>query len=76
MGGQTKYISADKPCAVHLEDRIQKMLSRGAELTAGQIAQRLGLRRPSEALQVLARLEGQQKVRRLTGIRAGMWGRV
>lgn len=64
-----------KPHHHHLEDRIQKMLSRGAELTTKQIAIRLG-NRPSEALQALVRLETKSKIRRLSGIRAGMWGRV
>lgn len=74
MGGRNKYLSAGKPCAVHLEERVYNMLSRGSELTTSQISQRLG-RQSAEVLRVLATLEVKKKVRRLSGIRAGMWGR-
>lgn len=68
------YMTAGKPCAVNLPERVFDTLSRGAELTSGQIAQRLG-RRSAEMLRVLGELERAGKVKRLSGVKAGMWGK-
>ena len=71
---KSSYISAGKPCAVHLPERVYDALKRGAELSAGQIAQRLA-RRPAEMLRVLGELERAGKVKRLAGVKAGLWRR-